>query len=121
MSDRDAQSGEAHAFAAAMPHGTEATVWCRCGWSSSGQLEHCLDELEEHIDRVSVIDLVDDERIDLTAPEHDIAAIDVEPTGYVVTCACGWRAVAERRDKVSALWWQHVLTQDALADDQRRS
>ncbi len=123
----DVQPPLDHALANASSKNGRATMWCRCGWSCHGQLDACLDELVEHIDRATVIDLSGETRIDLTEPDvdvdmagpprHDIAAIDVEPTGYVVTCGCGWRGVAEHRDKVSALWWHHVLAEDALADN----
>ena len=125
-SDEVAQPPITHAFAAAMARGGAATVWCRCGWSCGGDLDASLDELDEHILRGMVIDLRHDMRIEVDRidvdddvaekVEHDIAALDVGHGGYVITCGCGWRAAAEHRDDVSAMWWEHVIEQDAVAE-----
>ena len=48
---------------------------------------------------------------------HDIASIDVEPTGYTIRCACGWRGEAEHRDEVSVLWWRHVLDSESVTTE----
>jgi hypothetical protein len=39
---------------------------------------------------------------------HEINAIDVRQTGYVIRCVCGWLTESEERESISAAWLTHV-------------
>jgi hypothetical protein len=39
---------------------------------------------------------------------HEINAIDVRQTGYVIRCVCGWLTESEERESISAAWLAHV-------------
>jgi hypothetical protein len=39
---------------------------------------------------------------------HEITAIDVRQTGYVLRCACGWLAESEERESIADAWLAHV-------------
>jgi hypothetical protein len=39
---------------------------------------------------------------------HEINAIDVRQTGYVIRCLCGWLTESEERESISAAWLAHV-------------
>jgi len=42
---------------------------------------------------------------------HEITAIDVRQTGYVVRCVCGWLTESEERESISETWLAHVAAQ----------